>query len=108
MVQEETDARDFEYNGLRRAFITLTDVRIGDRIEVAYSIIGFNPVFGDKFSAQHYFTRSTAVCNYFHTIISSPDRPLHIITANNAPAPEEQRDREYPHLPLDQSAIKRQ
>jgi hypothetical protein len=93
VVQEETDARDFEYNGLRRAFITLTDVRIGDRIEVAYSVIGFNPVFGKKFSAQHYFTRTTAVCNYFHTIISSPDRPLHIITANDAPAPEEQHDR---------------
>jgi hypothetical protein len=93
VVQEETDAKDFEYNGLRRAFITLTDVRIGDRIEVAYSVIGFNPVFGKKFAAQHYFTRSTAVCNYFHTIISSPDRPLHIITANDAPAPEEQHDR---------------
>ena len=93
VVQEETDARDFEYNGLRRAFITLTDVRIGDRIDVAYSIIGFNPVFGKKFSARHYFTRSTAVCNYFHTIISSPDRPLHIFTANDAPAPEEQHDR---------------
>jgi Domain of Unknown Function with PDB structure (DUF3857)/Protein of unknown function (DUF2569) len=92
VVQEETDAKDFEYNGLRRTFITLSDVRVGDRIEVAYSVIGFNPVFGDKFSAQHYFTRSTAVCNYFHTIISSPDRPLHIITANNAPVPEEQHE----------------
>ena len=92
VVQEETDAKDFEYNGLQRAFITLADVRIGDRIEVAYSVIGFNPVFGKKFSAQHYFIRSTAVCNYFHTIISSPDRPLHIITVNNALAPEEQHD----------------
>ena len=90
VVQEETNAADFEYNGLQRAFITLTDVRKGDRIEVAYSIIGFNPVFGKKFAAQHYFTRTTAVCNYFHTIISSPDRPLHFITANDAPAPEEQ------------------
>src|ERR1700678_18526 len=92
VVQEETDAGDFQYNGLQRAFITLTDVRKGDRIEVAYSIAGFNPVFGKKFAAQRYFTRSTAVCNYFRSIISSPDRPLHIITRNNAPAPEEQRD----------------
>jgi hypothetical protein len=93
VVQEETDAGDFQYNGLQRAFITLTDVRKGDRIEVAWSIIGFNPVFGKKFATQRYFTRSTAVCNYFRTIISSPDRPLYIITRNNAPAPEEQRDR---------------
>jgi transglutaminase-like putative cysteine protease len=93
IVQEETDAGDFQYNGLQRAFITLTDVRRGDRIEVAYSIVGFNPVFGKKFAAQRYFTRSTAVCNYFRSIISSPDRPLRIITRNNAPAPEEQHDR---------------
>ncbi|HET6252786.1 MAG TPA: DUF3857 domain-containing protein [Puia sp.] len=93
VVQEETDAKDFQYNGLQRAFITLADVRKGDRIEVAYSIIGFNPVFGKKYATQRYFTRTTAVCNYFRTIISSPDRPLRIITRNNAPAPEEQHDK---------------
>ena len=93
VVQEETDAGDFQYNGLQRAYITLTDVRKGDRIEVAYSIAGFNPVFGRKFATQRYFTRSTAVCNYFRTIISSPDRPLYIITRNNAPAPVERHDR---------------
>jgi Domain of Unknown Function with PDB structure (DUF3857)/Protein of unknown function (DUF2569) len=91
IVQEETDASDFEYNGLKRAFLTLTDVRKGDRIEVAYSIIGFNPVFGKKYSARQYFTHPTAICNYSRSIISTPDRPLHIITRNNAPAPTEQR-----------------
>jgi transglutaminase-like putative cysteine protease len=92
IVQEETDANEFEYNGLNRAFITLKDVRKGDRLEVSWSIIGFNPVFGKKYSAAHYFIRSTAVCNYFRTIISSPDRPLLIATRNNAPAPEEKKD----------------
>jgi hypothetical protein len=91
VVQEETDRRDYQYNGLQRAFITLSDVRKGDRIEVAYSVIGFNPVFGKKFAAKRYFIRSTAVCNYFRTIITSPDRPLHILTRNNAPEPQEQK-----------------
>ena len=90
VVQEETDAGDFQYNGLQRAYITLTDVRKGDRIEVAYSIIGFNPVFGSKFATQRYFTRSTAICNYFRTIITDAGRPLHILTHNNALAPLEQ------------------
>ena len=92
VVQEETDAGELEYNGLKRAFITLKDVRKGDRIEVSYSLIGFNPVFGKKYAAEHYFSRSTAICNYFRTIISTPDRPLLIATRNNAPAPEEQRE----------------
>jgi hypothetical protein len=93
VVQEETEAGDFQYNGLQRAFITLTDVRKGDRIEVAYSVVGFNPVFGKKFASQRYFIRSTAVCNYFRAIITSADRPLRIITGNNAPSPDLQHDK---------------
>src|ERR1700744_685279 len=45
VVQPENEAGDFQYNGLKRAFLTLKDVRKGDRIEVSYSVIGFNPVF---------------------------------------------------------------
>ncbi len=90
VVQEETDAGDFEYNGLKRAFITLKDVRKGDRIEVAYSIIGFNPVFGEKYTDEFSLGRSTAINNYFRTIITTVNRPLLITTLNGAPAPEQQ------------------
>jgi hypothetical protein len=91
VVQEETDAGDFEYNGLKRAFITLKDVRKNDRIEVAYSVIGFNPVFGNKYTDEIYFGNSTAVCNYSRTIITRSDRKLLIQTLNNAPHPVEQQ-----------------
>jgi hypothetical protein len=90
VVQEETDADDFQYNGLKRAFITLKDVRKGDRIEVAYSIVGLNPVFGKKYSDEFYFSSSTAICNYYESIITTPDRKLNIQLRNNAPAPVEQ------------------
>ncbi len=89
VVQEETDAGEFQYNGLKRAFLTLTDIRKGDRIDVAYSVIGFNPVFGNHYSDDFSFNTSTAVCNYYKTIITS--RPLYIQTINSAPAPQEQR-----------------
>jgi hypothetical protein len=87
VVQEETQADEFEYNGLKRAFITLKDVRKGDRIEVAYSVIGFNPVFGKKYADEFYFTNATAINNYYRTIITQPDRKLLIRTSNNAPSP---------------------
>lgn len=90
VIQEEADAGEFQYNGLKRAFLTLKDVRKGDRIDVAWSVIGFNPVFGHRFSDDFTFTSSTAVCNYYKTIISNRDRPLHILTLNKAPAPAEQ------------------
>ncbi|HXB09334.1 MAG TPA: DUF3857 domain-containing protein [Puia sp.] len=89
VIQEENEAGEFEYNGLKRAFIILKDVRKGDRIEVAYSIVGFNPVFGDKFSDDFTFSSPTAICNYYKTILTTADRPLHIATQNNAPAPAE-------------------
>jgi Domain of Unknown Function with PDB structure (DUF3857)/Protein of unknown function (DUF2569) len=89
VVQEETDADEFQYNGLKRAFLTIKDIRKGDRIEVAFSIIGFNPVFGNHYSDDFSFSTSTAVCNYYKTIITN--RPLYIQTINNAPAPLQQR-----------------
>jgi hypothetical protein len=91
VIQEETDADEFQYNGLKRAFLTLEDVRKGDRIDVAYSIVGFNPVFDNKYSDDFSFNSETAVCNYYKTIITTADRPLHIRTVNNAPSPVEQR-----------------
>ena len=87
VVQEESDAGDFQYNGLKRAFLTLDDVRKGDCIEVAYSVIGFNPVFDNKYSEDFSFNVSTAVCNYYKTIITTDSRPLYIRTINNAPQP---------------------
>ncbi|HEY4107394.1 DUF3857 domain-containing protein [Puia sp.] len=89
VIQEEKDADEFEYNGLKRAFITLKDVRKGDRIEVAYSIIGFNPVFGNKYSDDFSFSSKTAVCNYYETVLTTAARPLRILPVNNAPQPTE-------------------
>ncbi|HXB91186.1 MAG TPA: DUF3857 domain-containing protein [Puia sp.] len=90
VVQEETDAADFEYNGLKRAFITLKDIRKGDRIEVSWSVTGFNPVFSKKYADEFYFANATAVCNYSKTIITRPERKLFIRTLNNAPQPTRQ------------------
>ena len=90
LVQEEEDADEFQYNGLKRAFLTLKDVRKGDQIEVSYSVIGFNPVFDNKYSEEFSFNSPTAICNYNKTIITADTRPLHILTTNKAPEPDRQ------------------
>jgi hypothetical protein len=87
VVQEETDASDFQYNGLKRAFVTLKDVRKGDRIEAAYSVSGFNPVFDNKYSDDIYFTSNTYVGNYFYTIIAPATRKFSLQPFNNASQP---------------------
>ncbi len=90
IVQEETDAADFQYNGLQRAFITLKDVQNGDRIEFAYSVVGFNPVFGNKYADALCFYNSNPIANYFVTIIAPAARRLQLKAFNNAPVPQEQ------------------
>ena len=87
VVQEETNADEFQYNGLKRAFVTLKDVRKDDQIEVSYSLVGFNPVFGNKYSEESFFTSNTAICNYYKTIVTTPSRKLNIQYRNNAPIP---------------------
>jgi hypothetical protein len=91
VIQEEKEAGDFEYDGLKRAFYTLKDVRKGDRIDVAYSVVGFNPVFGNKFSDHFSLQHGMAICNYYKYFITATDRPLYILQTNHAPAPVEQR-----------------
>jgi len=91
VVQEETEAGEFQYNGLKRAYLTLKDVRKGDQIEVSYSIIGFNPVFANKYSDDIFFTNGTAVCNYYKAVITTPARRLNIVRRNNALAPVEKQ-----------------
>lgn len=87
VVQEETESANLQYNGMKRAFIILKDVRKDDRIEASYSIIGFNPVFGNRFDNSYYFTSSTALCNYFLTLITPASTKLNFKYFNQAVAP---------------------
>jgi transglutaminase-like putative cysteine protease len=90
VVQEETDVSEFQYNGIKRAFIILKDVRKDDRIDVSYSIVGFNPVYNNKFTTDIYFEAYNQVCNYSQTIITEENRNLHFAYFENAPHPKEE------------------
>jgi hypothetical protein len=87
VVQEETEAANLQYNGMKRAFIILKDVRKDDRIEASYSVMGFNPVFANRFDNSYYFTSATALCNYFLTLIAPASTKLNFKYFNKAPEP---------------------
>lgn len=50
VIQQETELQNRLYNGTLSVVPFLRDVRVGDTMEVAYSIAGANPVFGGRFS----------------------------------------------------------
>ncbi len=56
-LRRETELDEGIVDGEETWHATLPDVRVGDRIELAYSVIGANPVFGgkyhDEFSASY-------------------------------------------------------
>ncbi|WP_158621669.1 DUF3857 domain-containing protein [Corallococcus aberystwythensis] len=50
VIQQETELQNRLYNGTLSVVPFLRDVRVGDTVEVAYSIEGANSVFGGRFS----------------------------------------------------------
>jgi hypothetical protein len=50
-LQRETGLEQGVYSGEVTASILVSDLRVGDTLEYAYSLYGQNPVFGDKFIA---------------------------------------------------------
>jgi hypothetical protein len=87
IVDEESNASDYEYNGNKRAYLILKDVQKGDLIDVSYSVIGFNPVFGGRYAADFYFNSNTPVANYYLSILAPGTTKLYIKTFNHADNP---------------------
>lgn len=81
----ETDRQRFLYNGHYTASIILKDIRKGDRIEVAYSRKGWNPVFQGKYSDFFHFD-SFDYTQYQHfAIIADQKRELIFKDFNKPP-----------------------
>jgi hypothetical protein len=91
LADEESNAAEYEYNGIKRAYLILKDVQKGDLVDVSYSIIGINPVFGGLYSGDFYFTSSSPVANYFLSFLTEPDHTLYIKSFNQASAPTEKK-----------------
>ncbi|HMF72378.1 MAG TPA: DUF3857 domain-containing protein, partial [Flavitalea sp.] len=89
VIQEENDVDEYQYNGLKRAFIILKDIRKEDRIEAAYSLTGFNPVFNNKFTDDISFVYDNPIINYYQTIVVEKTRPLSFTYYQGCPKPQE-------------------
>ncbi len=77
VVPVENDRQRFLYNGTYQASVILKDVRKGDRIEVAYSKIGWNPVLKGKFSTFLYFGAFDYISHIRRIVVAPPERTLH-------------------------------
>ena len=77
-VRQETDLGRSIYNGTVTAVLFLEDVRKGDRIEYAYSVEGFNPVFKDKYSSSLQTQYGAPIGDLLYRIVCPADRRLYV------------------------------
>jgi transglutaminase-like putative cysteine protease len=85
--KNETSESSFIYNGNLKAKAILTDVRIGDEIEYSYSIIGFNPIYGNKYFTDIYLSTESVIGEYYVRLIYNRNRKINYKTYNNAQEP---------------------
>jgi lipoprotein NlpI/transglutaminase-like putative cysteine protease len=73
LLQRETQLEAKMYDGLVTASIVLNDVRVGDKIEYAYSIVGVNPVFKGKFVYSDWALASLGPIDYYQFRLLMPE-----------------------------------
>ena len=78
VIQQETELSRSIYNGTVTAVLTLEDVRKGDRIEYAYSVEGFNPVFKGKFSMSVQTQYGAPIGHLLYRVVCPANRTLQI------------------------------
>ncbi len=61
LLRLEQRADDGILDGRKTAELLLPDVQVGDQLDLAYSVVGGNPVFGDGFHTTFYTTYSQPV-----------------------------------------------
>ncbi|MEM9584412.1 MAG: DUF3857 domain-containing protein [Pseudomonadota bacterium] len=88
IFRAETERDRLIFNGTLQISYPLPDVRPGDIIDFAYSIVGTNPALGDHFSisAPHRF--DVPVRFMRNALISGSDTEVHINGHNGAPLPD--------------------
>lgn len=84
VIQQERDLDRQLYNGERSALVILDDVRIGDIIDVAYTLHGRNPVFGGNFIESFYLEWGTPVRDLRYRLLVPEDRR---VTFRQVPPP---------------------
>jgi hypothetical protein len=81
----ETDRQRFIYNGYYEASVVLKDIRKGDRIEFAWSRIGWNPIFQNKFSSTLSFSGPEYLPHVHYALFSGKGHTPRFKEFNNAP-----------------------
>ncbi len=94
LIQQERDLDRQLYNGQRTALVILDDVRIGDCIDLAYTLRGRNPVFEGKFVDATFLEWGVPVRELRYRLLTAPGRTIATKVVGNAKLTPQLRERE--------------
>jgi transglutaminase-like putative cysteine protease len=87
IIQQETGANEYLYDGSLSAVIHLKDMRIGDVLSYSFTIKGRNPINEGKFYEQLRWQWGEEVAKVSIRMLHSPQRKLHLKESGEAPTP---------------------
>lgn len=94
LIRRETSMDRSQYDGSVTAVANLKDVRAGDVLEYAYTIVGINPINKGHYSSIFYQQFTQPINQVYQRVIAA--KPLNIQIANNGREPEvEQKSGEH-------------
>jgi hypothetical protein len=82
ILQRESSLEQLIFDGTKTANLFLEDVRVGDVVEYAYTVIGSNPVFGNQHYGRFDLQWSVPVQHVYARLLTEPGREPAIKLAN--------------------------
>jgi hypothetical protein len=108
ILATETELSRFIYNGTYSAYCVLDDLRKDDKVVFAYSLQGFNPVFGNKFFDSYYLQGYEPVGHLYVNYIIPKDRNIRFKCHNDAVEPQLSEVGEFLHHTWELSGTEKQ
>src|SRR6267154_2599168 len=87
VLRREENMERLIYDGDLTAVFNLHDIRVGDILEYSYTVKGWNPAFGNKFSSSIYLNYGVPVGLVFVRLITEEKNTLNFANVNNVPPP---------------------
>jgi len=88
VFRTETDRSQMIFNGTMTFSLPILDVRVGDRLDIAYSTFGRNPAVGKGFLSRRSFANTSEIKRSFVRVSFGPGVEIHTLPLNNPPEPQ--------------------
>lgn len=98
VVRRELDADSRIYDGILDAVIVVDDLRVGDLVELEWSTVGLNPVFGGRYASSFGLGWGTPVGKARLRLVHPEERPVQLLTHLAAPPLERVVDGTVEHV----------